>query len=332
MFTWYQNTIIATGRQPLFLAVVAFVATFILTRAITRLIKSGRGPFGNVSAGGLHIHHVVPGVICLLLGGIILLSATRYGPWYEIGAVLFGMGSALVLDEFAMILHLDDVYWKKEGFLSVDAISIALAVMAAALLVSAPDNPPGPPETDPHAKVIGPLFFFIFWLLPLAITVLKGKLFTAVFGVIWPVFVWVGALRLAKPGSPWAVRRYASRPEKFERAKQRSAKLDRLVLPLRRWWGSTFFGFSPDAAVTKAVAEAAEARAVAQAAEERAAAAVAVAVEARAVAEAAEAQASEARATDTQSGPEAPLGASAQSGVNAPVADVAAVSPVKGSK
>lgn len=303
MFTWYENTIIATGRQPLFLAVVAFVATFILTRTVTRLIKSGRGPFGNVSAGGLHIHHVVPGVICLMLGGIILLSATRYGPWYEIGAVLFGMGSALVLDEFAMILHLDDVYWKKEGFLSVDAISIALAVMASALLVSAPDNPPGPPETDPHAKVLGPLFFFVFWLLPIAVTVLKGKLFTAVFAVIWPVFAWVGAMRLAKPGSPWAGLRYTSRPHKMERARARSAKQERLVLPLRRWWGSTFFGFSPDAAVTQAAAQASEARAAAQAAEDRAAAAAAVAAEARAVAEEAEAQAAEAHASAVSTSP-----------------------------
>lgn len=303
MFTWYENTIIATGRQPLFLAVVAFVATFIVTRTITRLIKSGRGPFGNVSAGGLHIHHVIPGVICLMLGGIILLSATRYGPWYEIGAVLFGMGSALVLDEFAMILHLDDVYWKKEGFLSVDAISIALAVMASALLVSAPDNPPGPPETDPHAKVLGPLFFFVFWLLPIAITVLKGKLFTAVFGVIWPVFAWIGALRLAKPGSPWAGLRYGSRPKKMERATARSAKLERLMLPLRRWWGSTFFGFSPDAAETKAVAQAAEARALAEAAEDRAAMAALVAEQARAAAHAAEAQAVEAHASAASATP-----------------------------
>lgn len=243
---WFQREIITPGRLPLALALVAFVATFILTRAITRMIRSGRGPVKNVTAGDLHIHHVVPGVVSLLIGGVLLLAASRYGPWRELGAILFGIGAALVLDEFALILHLDDVYWKREGSLSVDAITIGLAVMAAALLVAAPDNPPVDHPTDHLSRVLAPVTYVLFWLIPTATTVLKGRLLLAALSVITPIFGWWGAVRLARPGSPWAKLAYTAKPQKLERARLRAARADTRVAPVKQWWSTHVFGMSPD--------------------------------------------------------------------------------------
>lgn len=258
LWLWYHSSIVSHGRQPLLFALVAFIGTFVITRIITRLIRSGRGPFSNVSTGDVHIHHVVPGVVTLMIGGVLLLSSSRYGPWHSVGAVLFGIGAALVLDEFALILHLDDVYWSKEGALSVDAITVATVVLASVLFVAAPENPPGPDRTDPHVKALAPVMFFVLWMLPVAVTVLKGKLITAALAVINPVFGWVGAVRLAKPGSPYAHLRYRTRPLKFARARARDAAWERRVAPLRTWWSAHVFGLAltepkPPGAAARAV-------------------------------------------------------------------------------
>jgi len=253
---WLEREIITPGRLPLALALVAFVATFIVTRAITRMIRSGRGPIKNVTSGDLHIHHVVPGVVSLLVGGVLLLAASRYGPWRELGAVLFGIGAALVLDEFALILHLDDVYWKREGVLSVDAITIGLAVMAAALLVAAPDNPPSDTPTDHFTRILGPVSFIVLWLIPTAITVLKGRLLLAALSIVQPVFGWWGMIRLARPGSPWASIAYGGNPGKMQRAQLRADRADARVAPLKRWWATHIFGMKTDDAAPTAALEA----------------------------------------------------------------------------
>ena len=76
MISWFERAVIDAGRLPLFLCFVAFVVTFVATRSITRMIRAGRGPFGdNVSSSGLHIHHVVPGVILLITGAFLAVGA-----------------------------------------------------------------------------------------------------------------------------------------------------------------------------------------------------------------------------------------------------------------
>lgn len=243
---WLEREIVMPGRLPLALALVSFVLTFLVTRAITRAIRAGVGPVRNVTTGDLHIHHVVPGVVALLSGGVLLLSAARVGFWHSFGAVLFGIGAALVLDEFALILHLNDVYWKREGELSVDAITVAMAVMAAALIVAAPDNPPGPDRTDPHLRAVAPALFVLTWIVPTGITVLKGRLLLAALSVLSPVFGWWGAVRLARPTSPWAAVAYQHNPAKQTKAQYRAAKSDRRVAPVRRWWSEHVFGLALD--------------------------------------------------------------------------------------
>src|SRR6478672_13334653 len=105
---------------PLLVCFAAFVLTFIVTRTITRMIRAGKGPFhDNVSGSGLHIHHAVPGILLLVIGAFVAVGTSGSdSAWTIVAAVLVGVGTSLVLDEFALILHLQDVYWADEGRIS----------------------------------------------------------------------------------------------------------------------------------------------------------------------------------------------------------------------
>ena len=115
---------------PLLVCFGAFVLTFLVTRTITRMIRAGKGPFhDNVSGSGLHVHHAVPGIILLVTGAFVAVGTSGSGSaWAIVAALLVGVGTSLVLDEFALILHLQDVYWAKDGRTSVDAAIGAIAV------------------------------------------------------------------------------------------------------------------------------------------------------------------------------------------------------------
>jgi hypothetical protein len=92
------------------------------------------GPFRNVRVGESHVHHFVPGIVAAFLGGgaSIVLGDERLGPFL---AIPFGAGVALTLDESALLLKLDDVYWTEEGIVSVQITLSALGMLAAAALV-----------------------------------------------------------------------------------------------------------------------------------------------------------------------------------------------------
>ena len=119
-------------RERLFLASLGFLVTFATVRAITYLIRSGVGPFHNVTAGALHIHHLVWGVLLLIAVGYVWLLeiGTRTGWVASLTAVGFGVGSALTLDEFALWLNLRDVYWEAQGRLSIDAVAIFAGLLS----------------------------------------------------------------------------------------------------------------------------------------------------------------------------------------------------------
>jgi len=124
----YDHHIIDAGKQPRFLVLVAFLATFLAARLVAHTIRTGRGIrfVRNVTAGQTHVHHLVPGIILLLVAGYLGIAIDRSR--LEIVAVLFGVGAALTLDEFALWLHLRDVYWEREGRRSIDAVLIAAAI------------------------------------------------------------------------------------------------------------------------------------------------------------------------------------------------------------
>ncbi|EME96441.1 integral membrane protein, partial [Streptomyces mobaraensis NBRC 13819 = DSM 40847] len=135
---WLDRNIVEPGKLPLLAALAAFVLTFLVTRVITRLIRAGKGPFRNIRPGGLHVHHVVPGVVLMVIGGFGAVAAGRHGLGALIAAVLFGAGAGLVLDEFALILHLDDVYWTEQGRKSVEIVVLTAALVALVLFGFSP--------------------------------------------------------------------------------------------------------------------------------------------------------------------------------------------------
>jgi hypothetical protein len=116
-------------RERLFLASLGFLVTFAIVRAITHLIRAGVGPFHNVSSGGLHIHHLVWGILLLLIVGYVWLIEQGTGSnWLaSVTAITYGVGAALTLDEFALWLNLQDVYWTGPGRVSIDAVVIFAA-------------------------------------------------------------------------------------------------------------------------------------------------------------------------------------------------------------
>ncbi|MGF1425657.1 hypothetical protein [Kitasatospora sp. LaBMicrA B282] len=195
----------------------AFVLTFLGTRLVTRLIRSGRGPFRDVEVGGTHLHHQVYGILGMLVAGAVEFAYRPGSPGVQLLAVLFGFGAALTLDEFALWLHLEDVYWAQEGRKSVDAVFLAVGV---GLLLVAGFNPfagSGSTGAD-HAA------FAVVLLVNLLLavgTILKGKTALGVIGLLVPLVALVGVLRLAKPSSPWARWRYRPDSRKAERARQR---------------------------------------------------------------------------------------------------------------
>ncbi|MET9442619.1 hypothetical protein [Streptomyces sp. NPDC006610] len=230
MGTWLERNIVEPGKLPLLLALSAFVVTFLVTRLITRMIRAGKGPFRDVTPGGLHIHHVVPGVVLTLAGGFGAVAGGQHGFGSALAAVVFGAGAGLVLDEFALILHLDDVYWTEAGRKSVEAVVLTAALVGLLLVGFAPFGVDDLDEDELQSRgsVVSTVAVnFFFSLLALS----KGKARTAVFGVIVPLVALIGAIRLARPGSPWDRRLYARRPRARARAQRRARRHD------RRWAG-----------------------------------------------------------------------------------------------
>ncbi|TMC82405.1 MAG: hypothetical protein E6J06_11065 [Chloroflexi bacterium] len=120
-------------RERLFLASLAFLITFGAVRGITLMIRAGIGPVHNVSAGGLHIHHLVWGILLLIVVGYVWLLEVGVGSsWVaSLTAIAFGVGAALTLDEFALWLNLNDVYWERQGRESIDAVLIFGGLLSA---------------------------------------------------------------------------------------------------------------------------------------------------------------------------------------------------------
>ena len=201
----YETVIVDEGNQPALFMLIAFGATFGLTRFITHSIRSGRYSWlGNVEAGDTHIHHLVWGIALLLISG--LLAVAVQAP-LEVTAITFGIGAALTLDEFALWLHLDDVYWSEQGRQSIDAV-IVFAIITGFMVIGV--YPISVGTEGGIGDVVELIVMQSIGLSFVAICMLKGKLMWGVFGVyLWPVGL-TGAIRLAKPDSWWARKHYDS--------------------------------------------------------------------------------------------------------------------------
>jgi hypothetical protein len=204
--------------RPMMWMFLAILLTFLVTRIVTRRIRSGSGTrgLGNVSIGGNHVHHQVFGILIIIGTGIFLISETPRGAALAAAAAVFGAGVGLTVDEFALWLHLEDVYWSEQGRKSVDAIFCVLVVTGA--LIGGTDFVTGRVGTAAWWSSVGVIAVNLLLCL---ICLLKGKVVTGVIGIVISVVAIVGAVRLAKPGSWWAEHRYASRPRPARRAASR---------------------------------------------------------------------------------------------------------------
>jgi hypothetical protein len=193
----------------------AFVVTFAVTRVIVRMIRAGRGPFRDTSVGDVHVHHHVYGIFLMLIAGAGEFVYRPGSPWVEVLAAVFGIGAALTLDEFALWLHLDDVYWAREGRKSVDAVLIAAIIGAFLVLGARPFEDTADESRIAFAVTIGAHLALAF------VAIVKGKIASGLIGIVVPFVAIVAAVRLAKPASPWARSRYRPGSRRLERAETR---------------------------------------------------------------------------------------------------------------
>jgi hypothetical protein len=135
----YTKRFPETRRERLFLGSLGFFVTAFVVRGITLAIHYDIGPFHDVSMHGRHIHHMVWGILLLLIVGYCWLieigtgSAESWPVAGRITAMLYGVAAALILDEFALWLNLSDVYWQREGRESYEALALFGGFLAVGL-------------------------------------------------------------------------------------------------------------------------------------------------------------------------------------------------------
>jgi hypothetical protein len=201
------------SREPTALLLAAFLITFVLTRTYTRLARAHG--WGSASANGIHVHHMVVGIILILLSGLVEIASRPSGLGRDAIAIVFGVGAAFTLDEFALWLYLRDVYWSEEGHRSVDA-SVIGVLLAGLFLVGL--SPFGVHDGGRAPRLVA--FIVVAASVGFAlITFAKGKLTLGVLAVFVPPVGLVCAVRLGKPRSLWARRFYGE--HKLERAHRR---------------------------------------------------------------------------------------------------------------
>jgi hypothetical protein len=214
-------------EQAVFLVLVGFLGSFAFIRMSTRIIRSGSVSWwpGNIeSETGLHLHHLVFGIVTMMSAGTLAFVSDGRTPYTEICALLFGVGVGLTIDEFALWVHLEDVYWEREGRSSIDATVIAASLM---LLIVLGVSPVVIDSSTPKAllgSILATLIVFVF----VAICIAKGRILHATTGIFFVPIAIYGAWRIGKPNSAWARYRYG------ERRPRRQAKAEARFAPARR--------------------------------------------------------------------------------------------------
>jgi hypothetical protein len=196
------GTRLEPGPGAAFVVLVAFLASFLAIRTSARLTRSVSWWPGGVESNGVHIHHLVWGICLMLLCGFLAFAVPLEAPWWHLIAVGFGVGAGFTLDEFALWVRLEDVYWAEEGRASFDAVVCTVAFGALVVIGTRPfglDEPASIAGTAVAVSLIGGLAMVCF---------AKGRVLLGVIGLFVPVAALFGALRLARPSSPWARRRY----------------------------------------------------------------------------------------------------------------------------
>lgn len=221
IFTDFWDKLVEHDEQGIFLVLAGFVLSFAFIRMSTRLMRSPRvswWPGSVVSDSGVHLHHLVFGIVTMMIAGTLGFAALGHSPYVEICAFGFGAGAGLTIDEFALWVYLDDVYWAEEGRSSIDATVIAAAGMFLVLLGFSPFSF----DTSSPAQIAGSILGALLVFLMVAICFAKQRLMHGAIGFFFLPIAIYGAARTGKPGSAWGRRRYGERnPGKQAKAEER---------------------------------------------------------------------------------------------------------------
>ena len=220
-----QHFLDEPAQRAGFVVLAGFLLSFLFIRTSARLIRSPRVSWwpGSVkTSGGLHLHHLVWGIVLLLLSGFLSFALEPASPWNEILAAMFGIGAGLTLDEFALWIHLEDVYWSEEGRSSLDAVVVAALIGGLIVLGLAPF------DLTHQSSAISSLAIAVTIDIGLSVmSILKGKPLLGLTGLFIPFFSLAGAIRLAAPTSWWARRRYPLEGSRMSRSRARFARIER---------------------------------------------------------------------------------------------------------
>ena len=210
---FWEHQLVDHGRQYLFLVFVGFIGSFGFIRLSARLMRSPRVPWwpgSVVSESGVHLHHLVWGITMMMAAGVISFALLASGWWYEVCAFVFGVGMGLTIDEFALWIYLDDVYWSREGRSSIDASVIAVAFMGLILVGGFSINIDAPAPFN----VLGTAFVVAVILALSIVCFLKQRVFHGAIGLLVPPIAIYGTVVSASrthPGS--ALLRGAETPQ-----------------------------------------------------------------------------------------------------------------------
>jgi hypothetical protein len=190
------------GAGAAFVVLVAFLAAFLAIRTSARLTRSVSWWPGGVETRGVHLHHLVWGVGLMLLCGFLAFAAPLEAPWWHLVAIGFGVGAGFTLDEFALLVRLEDVYWTEQGRASFDAVVCSLTFAALVVLGTRPFGLDEPLSLGATVAAAGAVVAIS------GVAFAKGRVLLGVIGLFVPVVGLLAALRLARPASPWAHWRY----------------------------------------------------------------------------------------------------------------------------
>jgi hypothetical protein len=216
---FWNNQLVANDRQGVFLVLVGFVGSFAFIRMSTRMIRAEVSWWpGNIeSESGLHVHHLVFGIITMMVAGTVGFAAFGHSPLAEICAFFFGIGAGLTIDEFALWVYLEDVYWAREGRSSIDATVIAAALIGMIVIGVNPFE-----AESEGATVIESIASWLVIIFFIAASFLKGRRLHGILGVVFTPLAIYATCRIGKPDSPWAHRRYGEKhPKKQAKAEAR---------------------------------------------------------------------------------------------------------------
>ena len=223
---FWLDDVVGENRDGIFMVLVGFIASFTACRVTTRLQRSPNAPSWLKSAvtdSGVHIHHLVWGICLMIAAGSIGFASAGNNPWFDIAAALFGIGVGLTIDEFALWVYLEDVYWADKGRKSIDATVIAAAGMLLLLFGFEPFDFTTSSTSAVLSSLFGAAIVFAF----VAACFAKGRILHGWIGFfLLPVAIY-GASRIGKPDSPWGRRFYGERKPAKQRKSEERFRADR---------------------------------------------------------------------------------------------------------